>query len=69
MESSLRMELSASSIALMTLSRSGLLSCGMSDVLSCFLLSRCGLLNIAVMYTSTGLSMYVSGRCFCMSAS
>lgn len=49
MESSLRMELRASRMALTTLSRSGRLSCGMRDEGSCFLLSRCGLLNMAVM--------------------
>ena len=69
MESSLRMELSASSMALTMLSRSGLLSCGIREVGSCFLLSRCGLLNMAVMYTSTGILMCISGRCVCMSAS
>ena len=49
MESSLRMELRASSTAFTMLSRSGLLSCGMRDEGSCFRLSRCGLLKMAVM--------------------
>ena len=69
MESSLSMELRASRTALTMLSRSGLLSCGMREVGSCFLLSLCGLLNMAVMYTSTGLSMCVCGRCVCISFS
>ncbi len=51
MESSERIVFRESRTALTTLSRSGLLSCGMSPFGSDFLLSLCGLLKIAVMYT------------------
>ena len=69
MESSLSMELRASSTALMTLSRSGLLSWWMSPSGSDLRLSRCGLLKIAMISTCTTSEKCISGRCDRMSFS